>query len=143
MLCDCQGREGTAAHCEYGQLETCGSTVFIDQAWHTAITVEVRIRQLQLACVVYMRAMHSYAGATTQKVRLIWPPVTLQESGLKVKEYELLRRNFSDTGNFGFGINEHIDLGIKYDPSTGIYGESAAPCAGRLIQYQRRSPSWF
>ena len=47
----------------------------------------------------------------------------LQESGLKVKEYELLRRNFSDTGNFGFGINEHIDLGIKYDPSTGIYGK--------------------
>ncbi|KAL3151364.1 60S ribosomal protein L11 [Trebouxia sp. C0009 RCD-2024] len=46
----------------------------------------------------------------------------LIESGLKVKEYELLRRNFSDTGNFGFGINEHIDLGIKYDPSTGIYG---------------------
>lgn len=23
----------------------------------------------------------------------------------------------------GFGIQEHIDLGIKYDPSTGIYGE--------------------
>ena len=22
----------------------------------------------------------------------------------------------------GFGIQEHIDLGIKYDPSTGIYG---------------------
>ena len=41
-----------------------------------------------------------------------------------MKEYELLQRNFSDTGNFGFGINEHIDLGIKYDPSTGIYGES-------------------
>ncbi|KAL0652940.1 hypothetical protein Bca4012_095631 [Brassica carinata] len=31
-------------------------------------------------------------------------------------------RNFSDTGCFGFGIQEHIDLGIKYDPSTGIYG---------------------
>ncbi|EIE23138.1 ribosomal protein L5 [Coccomyxa subellipsoidea C-169] len=46
----------------------------------------------------------------------------LIEAGLKVKEYELLRRNFSETGNFGFGINEHIDLGIKYDPSTGIYG---------------------
>lgn len=44
---------------------------------------------------------------------------------MKVKEYELLRRNFSDTGNFGFGINEHIDLGIKYDPSTGIYGKTA------------------
>ncbi len=46
----------------------------------------------------------------------------LLEAGLKVKEYELIRRNFSDSGNFGFGIAEHIDLGIKYDPSTGIYG---------------------
>ncbi|CAI5953456.1 unnamed protein product, partial [Closterium sp. NIES-65] len=46
----------------------------------------------------------------------------LIESGLKVKEFELLRRNFSATGCFGFGIQEHIDLGIKYDPSTGIYG---------------------
>nr|WIM01458.1 ribosomal protein L11 [Limnephilus lunatus] len=44
------------------------------------------------------------------------------ERGLKVKEYELVRGNFSDTGNFGFGIQEHIDLGIKYDPSIGIYG---------------------
>jgi ribosomal protein L5 len=49
--------------------------------------------------------------------------MSLIEAGLKVKEYELLRRNFSATGNFGFGISEHIDLGIKYDPSTGIYGE--------------------
>ena len=46
-----------------------------------------------------------------------------QESGLKVKEYELIKSNFSQTGCFGFGISEHIDLGIKYDPSTGIYGE--------------------
>ncbi len=44
------------------------------------------------------------------------------ERGLKVKEYELKKSNFSDTGNFGFGIQEHIDLGIKYDPSIGIYG---------------------
>merc|ERR1712216_117045 len=44
------------------------------------------------------------------------------ERGLKVKEYELKKRNFSQTGNFGFGIMEHIDLGLKYDPSTGIYG---------------------
>ncbi|KAI7878646.1 hypothetical protein K492DRAFT_179617 [Lichtheimia hyalospora FSU 10163] len=44
------------------------------------------------------------------------------ERGLKVKEYELRARNFSETGNFGFGIDEHIDLGIKYDPSIGIYG---------------------
>jgi len=41
---------------------------------------------------------------------------------LKVKEYELNAKNFSDTGCFGFGIDEHIDLGIKYDPTIGIYG---------------------
>merc|ERR1719354_96799 len=41
---------------------------------------------------------------------------------LKVKEYELRKRNFSDCGNFGFGIDEHIDLGIRYDTSTGIFG---------------------
>lgn len=44
------------------------------------------------------------------------------EKGLKVKEYELKRENFCETGCFGFGIQEHIDLGIKYDPSIGIYG---------------------
>merc|ERR1712188_123507 len=44
------------------------------------------------------------------------------ESGLKVKEYELKRGNFSNAGSFGFGIQEHIDLGIKYDPSIGIFG---------------------
>ncbi len=107
-----------------------------------------------------------------------------QEAGLKVKEYELLRKNFSDGGNFGapctdclsscspvghrvlslmrhrkrlqrgqdkkpeeyewqillmllcvcmagFGISEHIDLGIKYDPSTGIYGENHLSCNPR------------
>ena len=37
-------------------------------------------------------------------------------------EYELLQQNFSETGNFGFGISKHINLGIKYDPTTGIYG---------------------
>ncbi|GLJ06809.1 hypothetical protein SUGI_0048880 [Cryptomeria japonica] len=41
-------------------------------------------------------------------------------NGLKVGEYYLLRRLFSDTGGFIFGIQEHIDLGIKYD--YGIYG---------------------
>ncbi len=44
------------------------------------------------------------------------------DRGLKVKEYELKKTNFSNTGCFGFGINEHIDLGLKYDPSTGIFG---------------------
>lgn len=53
------------------------------------------------------------------------------ERGLKVKEYELNRKNFSDTGNFGFGITEHIDLGIKYDPTTGIYGMDFYVCLER------------
>merc|ERR1712038_642480 len=44
------------------------------------------------------------------------------ESGLKVKEYELKKGNFSAQGCFGFGIQEHIDLGIKYDPGIGIFG---------------------
>merc|ERR1712137_309586 len=47
---------------------------------------------------------------------------TILDKALQVKEYELLSRNFSTSGNFGFGVDEHIDLGLKYDPSVGIYG---------------------
>merc|ERR1712188_212307 len=46
----------------------------------------------------------------------------LIERGLKITDYEISAKHFSSTGNFGFGINEHIDLGLKYDPATGIYG---------------------
>jgi len=53
------------------------------------------------------------------------------EKGLKVKEYELRKGNFSSTGNFGFGIQEHIDLGIRYDPSIGIYGMNFFVVLGR------------
>ncbi|XP_013404943.1 60S ribosomal protein L11 [Lingula anatina] len=53
------------------------------------------------------------------------------ERGLKVREYELRRGNFSDNGNFGFGIQEHIDLGIKYDPGIGIYGMDFYVVMGR------------
>jgi large subunit ribosomal protein L11e len=53
------------------------------------------------------------------------------ERGLKVKEYELKKRNFSETGNFGFGISEHIDLGVKYDPATGIFGMDFYVVLGR------------
>merc|ERR1712110_367145 len=53
------------------------------------------------------------------------------ERGLKVREYELRRDNFSSNGNFGFGIQEHIDLGIKYDPSIGIYGMDFYVVLGR------------
>lgn len=46
------------------------------------------------------------------------------DRGLKVKEYELKKKNFSANGNFGFGITEHIDLGLKYDPSTGTWRQA-------------------
>merc|ERR1712189_14042 len=66
------------------------------------------------------------------------------ERGLKVKEYELRQCNFSATGNFGFGVQEHIDLGIKYDPGIGIYGMDlyvvlARP--GYNVAYRRRQKS--
>lgn len=46
----------------------------------------------------------------------------LLENALKVKEFELPKSCFSNNGCFGFGINEHIDLDIKYDPAYGIFG---------------------
>merc|ERR1712094_28807 len=46
----------------------------------------------------------------------------LIERGLKITDYEISAKHFGATGNFGFGVNEHIDLGLKYDPQTGIYG---------------------
>ena len=55
----------------------------------------------------------------------------LLKLALKVKDNELKGSCFSRTGNFGFGINEHIDLGIKYDPNTGIYGMDFYVCLGR------------
>merc|ERR1711962_1091902 len=66
------------------------------------------------------------------------------ERGLKVKEYELKQCNFSATGNFGFGVQEHIDLGIKYDPGIGIYGMDfyvvlARP--GYNVRYRRKRKS--
>merc|ERR1719326_2060026 len=65
------------------------------------------------------------------------------EKGLKVKEYELRKKNFARNGSFGFGITEHIDLGIKYDPSTGIYGMDfyihlARP--GRRVMMKKKRP---
>jgi len=63
------------------------------------------------------------------------------ERGFKVLEYELRKCNFSDNGNFGFGVQEHIDLGIKYDPSIGIYGMDFYVVLGRPgmnVRHRRR-----
>ena len=57
--------------------------------------------------------------------------MTLTNEDIYLKEYELRRDNFSSNGNFGFGIQEHIDLGIKYDPAIGIYGMDFYVVLGR------------
>eukprot|EP00826_Nyctotherus_ovalis_P038405 TRINITY_DN3598_c0_g3_i4.p1 TRINITY_DN3598_c0_g3~~TRINITY_DN3598_c0_g3_i4.p1 ORF type:complete len:220 (-),score=79.18 TRINITY_DN3598_c0_g3_i4:53-640(-) len=46
----------------------------------------------------------------------------LLKRGLKVKDLELRSSCFTQNGNFGFGLDEHIDMGIKFDPATGTYG---------------------
>ena len=76
------------------------------RARYTVRTFQIR-RNEKIACHVTVR------GETAMKIL---------DLGLKVKEYELNAKSFSKTGNFGFGIDEHIDLGLKYDPATGIYG---------------------
>ena len=46
----------------------------------------------------------------------------LLKLGLKVKDNELKGTAFSSIGNFGLGINEHIDLRLECEPNTAIYG---------------------
>ncbi|GFR39878.1 hypothetical protein Agub_g380 [Astrephomene gubernaculifera] len=85
------------------------------KARYTVRSFAIR-RNEKIACSVTVRGEKAY---------------DLVKRGLAVKEFELIRKNFSDTGNFGFGIQEHIDLGLKYDPSTGIYGMDFYVCLER------------
>merc|ERR1712053_51335 len=84
----------------------CGQTPVFSKARYTVRSFGIR-RNEKIACRVTVR------GPKAEEIL---------ESGLKVKEYELKKGNFSNNGCFGFGIQEHIDLGIKYDPSIGIFG---------------------
>ena len=61
-----------------------------------------------------------------------------------MKEYELRKKNFAKNGSFGFGITEHIDLGIKYDPYTGIFGMDfyvVLARAGKRVSRRKRRRS--
>ena len=93
-----------------------GQQPVFSKARYTVRTFGIR-RNEKIAC-------HVTVGNRDKALQIL-------ESGLKVKEFELLKKNFSSTGNFGFGIQEHIDLGIKYDPSTGIYGMDFFVCLTR------------
>ena len=92
-----------------------GQSPVFSKARYTVRTFSIR-RNEKISCHVTVRGEKA---------------LQLLESGLKVKEFELHQDNFSSTGCFGFGIDEHIDLGIKYDPSTGIYGTCGDANGGR------------
>merc|ERR1719347_111599 len=92
-----------------------GQTPVFSKARYTVRSFGIR-RNEKIACHVTVR------GAKAEEIL---------ERGFKVKEYELRRENFSDNGNFGFGIAEHIDLGIKYYPAIGIYGMDFYVILGR------------
>lgn len=88
------------------------------------------LEQLSGQTPVFSKAKHTIRTFGIRKNEKIAVYVTVRgkkaldilERGLKVKEYELKEGCFSETGQFGFGIEEHIDLGLKYDPAIGIYG---------------------
>ena len=80
--------------CRGGYYDAC-TLVATFAARYTVRTFGIR-RNEKIACHVTMR------GEKAEEIL---------ERGLKVKEYELRKKNFSATGNFGFGIMEHIDLG--------------------------------
>mgnify|MGYP003386550409 CR=1 FL=1 len=95
--------------------QLCGQAPVLSRARLTVRTFGIR-RNEKIACHCTVRGDKA---------------AELLEKGLKVKEYELRSFNFSQGGSFGFGINEHIDLGIKYDPGTGIYGMDFFVVLGR------------
>ena len=56
----------------------------------------------------------------------------LFERALRIKEYRLSSKCFTDQGTFCFGIDEHIDLdGMKYDPNIGIFGMNFVVICGK------------
>lgn len=103
----CVGESGDRLTCAAKVLEQLtGQTPIYSKARYTVRAFSIRRNEkIAVHCTV--------RGAKAHEIL---------ERGLKVKEYELKKTNFSDSGNFGFGIQEHIDLGLKYDPSIGIYG---------------------
>jgi len=67
-----------------------GQSPVTSKARYTVRSFSIR-RNEKIACHVTIR------GPKAEEVL---------ERALKVKEYELKKRNFSETGNFGFGIDE-------------------------------------
>ncbi|KAK5582683.1 hypothetical protein RB653_004268 [Dictyostelium firmibasis] len=110
------------------------------------------LEQLTGQTPVYSKARYTVRSFNIRRNEQIAAHVTVRgekaaeilEKGLKVREFELRARNFSTQGSFGFGIQEHIDLGIKYDPSIGIYGMDffvVLTRPGFRVAHKKRSPA--
>lgn len=41
---------------------------------------------------------------------------------LEIRDFKIPDYSFDKHGNFSFGIADHTDFGIKYDPNIGIFG---------------------
>jgi large subunit ribosomal protein L11e len=72
----------------------------------------------------------------------------LLERALRIKEYRLPARSFTEQGTFSFGIDEHIDLdGMKYDPHMGIFGMNFVVICGKPGRNHRvtrqEAVAWF
>merc|ERR1711988_1869716 len=73
------------------------------------------LEQLTEQQPVFSRARYTIRSFSIRRNEKIAVHVTVRgekaeeilEKGLKVKEYELKKKNFSASGNFGFGITEH------------------------------------
>ncbi|EHH66778.1 hypothetical protein EGM_03831, partial [Macaca fascicularis] len=84
----------------------CSPDPVLSKARYTVISFGIRKNEKTAVCCIVQEAKAE----------------EILEKALEVREYELRKNNFSDTGNFDFGIQQHINLGIKYDPSVGLYG---------------------
>ena len=66
------------------------------------------------------------------------------ESEISLFQVQFKYNSLKVLGNFGFGISEHIDLGIKYDPYTGIFGMNfyvVLNRAGMRVKFRKRKSS--
>jgi len=86
------------------------------------------LEQLSGQTPVYSKARYTVRSFGIRRNEKIAVSVTVRgdkaaeilERGLKVKEYELKRVNFSKTGNFGFGIQE-VKISLFFIYSLSIF----------------------
>jgi len=64
---------------------------------------------------------------------------------LASRDNKVSKRSFDDTGNFSFGVKEHIEIpGIRYNPDLGIFGFDVSVVlgrAGRRVSSRKRARS--